>query len=427
MIDEEHGSFDTAPESDGYYEETVVEYVDTRRTRTVLALLLVILILLLVGVGYFLVRSARPAGAPTADTLPAGITWVRSLYAWGPSPEQMLNTPTAVDIGPDGTIWTLASKRYIVGYSPSGQVRKVISPAVGQQPGQVTSLEGIAVGDDGAIYVTDFGNNAVDVFSPAGAFLRSWGVQLPQVVDVKGNTVAIAATNGIGLFDTQGVLVAKWGSRGSKQDQVDVPHGIVIGDDGNIYVADTQNRRVKAYDQGGRLLWTNADPSTVGKNLMSTEGTAPVINGVSQAMQLPCGLTQDGAGRLLMVDAFTFDVIVLDPAKKGLITARFGEQGVQDGQFTYPTGVAYDKDRDTVIVADTSNNRLQVIRIPGTGGSAVRRTLKSLTDTPIWLCAVPLMLLLVALMLGLRGRNREHTEAPTPTLTRTDPSNGVHA
>src|SRR5580698_9716947 len=34
----------------------------------------------------------------------------------------------------------------------------------------------------------------------------------------------------------------------------------------------------------------------------------------------------------------------------------------------YPTGIAYDKTRDWFAVADTSNNRVQIIRLPGTGG-----------------------------------------------------------
>jgi hypothetical protein len=410
------------PTGDGYYEETVVEYVDNSRSRKILALILVLLFLLLVGAGYYVVRIAQPAGAPTSSTLPAGISWIRSFYSFGPAPSQMLEVPTATDFGPDGTVWTLAGKRYIVGFSPAGQVRHVIAPQMGMGKGQVTSLEGIAVGDDGSVYVTDFGNNAVDVFSPTGTFLRSWGVQLPQVIDVKGNRVAVAASNGIGLFDTQGKLVAKWGSRGAKADQVDLPHGIVIGADGTIYVSDTHNGRVKAYTQGGRLLWMIADPSHTGSNLVSTQTSVSVVNGVSQNMQLPAGLTQDASGRLLMVDPFTFQILVLDPAHKGRIVARYGAEGQQDGQFTYPTGISYDAARDLIAVADTTNNRMQLIRIPGTGGNVVARTLTSLTDTPVWLCGLPLLLLVIALVLWLRGRRRDRDEEAAESVADDAPA-----
>lgn len=390
-----------------YYEETIVEYVDNGGRRRILAIVLILLILLLSALGFFVVRLAKPAGVPTASELPKGIKWVRSFYSFGPSQEQALITPTATDIAADGTIWTLASKRYIVGFSPSGQVRRVIAPQVGQGAGQVTSLEGIAVGDDGSVYVTDFGNNRVDVYSRAGTLVRSWGVQLPQVIDVKGNRVAVAASNGIGVFDTSGKLIAKWGSRGSGNDQVDLPHGILIGDDNNIYVSDTQNRRVTAYSPSGKILWRIADPNKTGSNLASTETSVPKVNGVKQSLILPTGLTQDSAGHLLLTDTFSFEIVVMDPKLKGRIIARYGEEGQGDGQFAYPTGISYDRDRDWVAIADTTNNRVQVIRIPGTGGSAIRRGLRSITDTPIWLCSIPLFLLILAVVLWRRGRRTE--------------------
>lgn len=401
----------TGPVGDRPYEETVVEYVDNSRRRRILALILVLLALLLVGVVYVFVRFSQPAGAPTSGDLPAGVTWIRSLYSFGPSPDQLVLAPTATAIGPDGTVWTLASKRYIVGFSPSGTVRKVITPKFGTGTGEVTSLEGIAIGDDGSIYVADFGNNAVDVFSPAGNFVRAWGVQLPQVLDVKGNRVAVAAANGVGVFDTQGNLIAKWGSKGSGPDQVNLPHGILIGADNNVYVSDTQNRRVEAYDQSGRLLWVKADPNRTAGNLMSTQTTVAAVNGVKQGLLLPTGITQDAAGRLLLVDAFGFQVVVMDPAQKGLIVGRYGEEGNTDGTFAYPTGISYDVNRDEIAIADTSNNRVQIIRIPGTGrfATGATRAFTSLTDTPIWLCGIPLLLLLIALILWIR-RARSRSE-----------------
>ncbi len=394
------------PIGEGYYEETIVEYVDNGRRRKALALVLVLLLMLFAAGVYVVTRMAQPAGAPSGSTS-NGMSWIRSLYAWGNSPRQMLQSPASTDIGPDGTVWTVSGKQYIVGFAPNGQVRRVIAPPIGMAPGQVTSLEGIAIGDDGSIYVSDFGSNRIDVFSASGRFLRSWEVQLPVVLDVKGNTVAVAAANGIGVFDTQGRLISKWGSRGSGEDQVDLPHGIAIGSDGSIYIADTQNSRVKAYDQRGRLLWVQGHKAKVGSNLMSTEGTSPTTGGVDQGMDLPTGLAQDSKGRLILTDAFEFQVLVLDPARKGQIVARYGDAGQKDGQFGYPTGVAYDRNRDTLSVADTANNRIQLIRIPGTGGSVVARAWTSLTDTPVWLCVFPLLLLVAAALLFHANRRGE--------------------
>lgn len=396
-----------AAEDDDYYEEMTVEYVDNGRRRATLAIVLAVLVLLLAGFGYVAAKLIRPTSGPTAAELPKGISWVRSIYSWGPSTADTVVSPTAAAISSDGTIWTLAQKRYIVGFSPSGQVRRVIAPEQGGAPGQVSSLEGLSIGDDGSIYVADFGNNVIDVYSPAGVLLRSWGVQLPTAVDVKGNKVAVAAANGIGLFDTQGTLIAKWGSRGKGDGQVDLPHGIVIGTDGNIYVSDSQNRRVVAYSQSGKLLWMRADPRLTSKSLGSTNVKVPKVDGVDQGLILPAGITQDSAGRLVLVDPFSFQIVVLDPKRKGQIVARYGEDGPEDGRFAYPTGIAYDAARDWFVIADTTNDRLQIIRIPGTGGSVAGRTIKSLTDTPIWVCSIPLLMLLLSVFLLARGRRHE--------------------
>jgi DNA-binding beta-propeller fold protein YncE len=390
-------------DDDLYYEETVVEYRDNRRTRRLLAAALAVLVLLMAGMGYFIVRTARPVGAPQAADLPAGITWIRSIYAWGTSADQMLTVPTDVAFGADGTVWTLAGKHVIAGFTPDGQPRRVIRPPVGRGAGQVTSLEGIAVAEDGTIYVTDFGRNMVMVFSQEGAFLREWGVQSPLSVDVRGERVAISAANGIALCETDGKLIAKWGGRGPEPGKVDLPHGIVIGSDGNVYVADTQNRRVQAFDSSGRVLWTKG----VGRStsLSSQEATA-TEGGVLQSIQLPAGIAEDAAGRLLVADAFEFKVLVLDPKRQGLLVGSYGEMGSEDGQFAYPTGVAFDPVRDVVAVADTTNNRVQIIRLPGTGGSAVRRAVATATDSPTWLCLIPVILLVIAALLWLRERRR---------------------
>jgi len=411
-----------ADETPRYYEETIVEYVDNRRQRTILAAILVLIILLIAVVGAFVLRMSQPAGAPKKSVLPKGVTWIRSLYAWGKSPSQMMVGPTNTAIGPDGTIWVVTNKRDIIGFQPTGQVRRVILLPLGVAPGQAISLEGIGVGGDGSIYVADYGKNAIMVFSPSGRFLREWSVQLPNEVAVRGDRVAVAAAYGIGIFDTQGNLVSKWGGRGTAIDQVDLPQGIVIGRDGNIYVADTQNKRITAFAPNGRILWQVQSKNTPG--MMSVTETL-TIGGVPQEMQLPAGMTQDAAGRLLLVDPFDFQVLVVDPSKKGLIVARYGHYGTDDGEFGYPTGISYDPRRDQMAIADTANNRVQIIRLPDTGGNAISRGLAWLSDRPVWLCFIPLLLLLLAIVLWVRDRAaRREAESASSTHSPHDGQSG---
>jgi len=119
------------------------------------------------------------------------------------------------------------------------------------------------------------------------------------------------------------------------------------------------------------------------------EGEFPVF-------QLPVGMTIDGNGRLVVLDAFDFQMVVLDPSREGRLVARYGDFGVEDGKFVYPTGIDYDPERDWFVVADTSNDRAQVIRIPDSGGDLLGAARRAWA-TPLRLCALPLILLLVAL------------------------------
>ncbi|GAB4288882.1 MAG: hypothetical protein Kow0067_14660 [Coriobacteriia bacterium] len=391
-----------AERDEGYVEERVVEYVTNRRQRGLLVIALVVLFLLLIALIVGVTMLSSPVGAPRADDLPDDIEWVRSIYGWGTAPEQALVGPVDAAVAPDGTIWVVSGRTTLVAFEPDGSLRRLVELPFGEGEGQASALEGLDVGDDGSVFVCDYGNNKVIVLSPEGELIDEWGVQLPNEIAVQGDRVALAAAFGVGVFSTQGEPISTWGSRGAGLDEFDLPHGIEFGENGEVFVADTHNERVKAYTQDGRLLWVSRT-SGVPAGEASTETTG-------SAYQLPAGMTLDAAGRLLVVDPFEFAIFALDP-KTGDITGRYGEFGSADGLFAYPTGLSYDATRDWFAVADTANNRVQIIRLTGSGGNAVVSTIATAFDRPIWLFLLPILLLLAALAVALARRKRQRLEA----------------
>lgn len=77
---------------------------------------------------------------------------------------------------------------------------------------------GIAVADDGTVYVSDTWNSRVERFSPTGAYLGDIGTP------------------------------------GSGEDQLNEPYGLDVGADGSVYVADQGNSRIQRFSAAGREL-----------------------------------------------------------------------------------------------------------------------------------------------------------------------------
>lgn len=375
------------------------------RLRTVLAIVLALLVLLLIALTVFAVRLLTPAGGPSDVDVPEGLQWVLSIYGTGPTDADVFRAPNDAAVAPDGTIWVLDAQRgRIPAFRTDGSFTGVMvdTGPPRDHPGTLYGASGIDTDEDGNVYVANYGGNSVLVFDPDGRLVSEWEVPLPRDIDVGADRIAVTSVSGVALLDRQGELIGLIGQRGDGPEDFDNPYGVVQDDDGTLYVADTLNRRVKAYSADGDLLWVFPESH-------SDSADIPSQATEDEPFQLPLGMVMDSAGRLVLMDAFNLQIVVLDPEKQGAVVGRYGELGSDDGLFAYPTGLAYDAARDWFVVADTENDRAQVFRVDGSGGglpAAARRLLAG----PLRLCAIPLILLLIALVIAVlrrRARKRE--------------------
>jgi len=366
------------------------------RLRVVLSVVLVILMLLLMTLVAFIVKLSTPVGAPKSSDTASGMQWVRSIYGWGKSEGQQLYGPSDVAFGPDGTIWVNDPQRWqLVGFNPDGSFKTIVHKG----PGYMMPAA-FDVSADNQIYIADFRSLKIRVFSADNKELRSWDTSLPTEVAVRGDRVLVGQRDGVAVYDTKGALIVKWGTRGRGKDQVDVVRGTAIGPDGTYYISDTQNHRVKAYTTDGKLKWVY--PSEAQAKAMAA---AAAKGGKSKKpFQIPAGMTFDSASRLLLVDPFEFKIMILDPAS-GKVVKTYGDYGETDGKFGYPTSIAYDPTRDWYAIADTANNRVQIVRLEGSGGSPLS-AISRVSTGPVWVCAIPLILLLIAIVLAVLRRRR---------------------
>lgn len=136
----------------------------------------------------------------------------------------------------------------------------------GSDTGKFDRPNGIDVGKDGTIYVSDSNNLRVQAFTPEGKFKWVYGKKtgfnqndgrmlgLPRnlAVGQDGNIyVADAFHFSIKVFDPEGKKIAAMGKRGLGDGYFNFPNGIEVTDKGRLYVVDKENNRVQALNLTG--------------------------------------------------------------------------------------------------------------------------------------------------------------------------------
>lgn len=122
----------------------------------------------------------------------------------------------------------------------------------------------ISVSGNGLIFVTDSLNFRIQVFSPEGAFLNSFGqpgnrpgyFARPKgvAIDTDGNIYVVDSLfDNVQVFNSEGSLLMDFGSPGHDYGKFWLPTGIFIDKKNRIYVSDAYNNRVQIfqYIKGG--------------------------------------------------------------------------------------------------------------------------------------------------------------------------------
>jgi uncharacterized protein (TIGR03437 family) len=187
---------------------------------------------------------------------------------------------------------------------------------------------GVAVDDDGFLYIADSGNHCIRVVAPNGI-------------------ITTLAGNGFAGFRGDG------GAASSAQFHT--PSGIALHPGGDLFIADTANHRVRRLSRGG-VITTFAGTGLAGLAADSGPATLAQLNE-------PRGLVFDGAGNLYIADTGNNRIRRVDP------TGFLDTPGASD--FSAPQGVAVAID-GSVLVADTGNHR--IVQLAGGSATTVAGT-----------------------------------------------------
>lgn len=155
-------------------------------------------------------------------------------------------------------------------------------------------------------------------------------------------------------FDNQGrVLVSDWGNAAlirvdRAERKMDVlgtrgglvlkaPMGIDVGPDDRIYVADAKLAKVVAFDPEGKVV-------------MAYGRQGEIVN--------PTDALVSGDGKTLYVADSKAHKILMFEIATGELKESFGKRGIEDGEFNFPTSLAWGPD-GTIFVLDQLNSRVQ--------------------------------------------------------------------
>jgi DNA-binding beta-propeller fold protein YncE len=178
----------------------------------------------------------------------------------------------------------------------------------GSGNGQFVSPYGIAIDQDGNVYVSDYGSEDVQKFAPDGTWLLTFG------------------------------------GHGSDAGQLSFQAGVTVAPDGTIWVADFGNARIQQFTSDGAVLSEWSGGTSDGEGLKG-----------------PGAVAVDAAGWMYVADTIGHRVLVRDPA--GDLAAIIGG-GADSVRFADPVGIALDEE-GPIYVADARLGHVRKFTMAG--------------------------------------------------------------
>jgi uncharacterized repeat protein (TIGR01451 family) len=326
-----------------------------------------------------------------------------------PAPGASVSIPVSYGVAVDSsgnTYFPSPNLNAVFKANSSGVVTRIAGTGVSGQSGdggpalsaQLNSPNGVAVDSLGNVYIADSNNERVVKVDASGVITTVAGsgsccyggdggpATIAQLyyptgvaVDAAGNLyIADSNNQRVRQVNAAGIIttVAGSGNIGYSGDgaaataaELYYPEGVAVDASGNLYIADSGNYRVRMVSAGGTITTV----AGVGTCCYSGDGGAAT----KAQLDSPSGVAVDAAGDLYIADRYNGRV--REVSSSGTISTVAGNGGYGysgDGAaagsaaFRYPEGVAVDASGN-LYIADSGNARIRQVNAAGAIGTLV--------------------------------------------------------
>ncbi|MBO9540478.1 IPT/TIG domain-containing protein [bacterium] len=255
----------------------------------------------------------------------------------GPATSARLNSPHGVALDASGNLYIADRLNHRIRKVSAGTITTVAGNGNWGFSGdngsplsaKLDSPEGVVLDASGTLYIADSSNF--------------------RVRKVSGGLITTVAGNGASAYSGEGVATSV---------AISPPRYIALDASGNLYIADTDNHRVRKVDTSGTISTVAGDGN---RGFSGDSGSA-----TSARLDSPRGLAFDASGNLYITDYYNGRI---RKVSGGVITTVVGNGGAAFGgdggaatsaTLRYPKAIAFDP-TGNLYIADNENHRIRKV------------------------------------------------------------------